>query len=46
MSVIFEYKASDLTQYYRIQYFDENNKEIKKIFNMGKITEENFNLRV
>jgi hypothetical protein len=29
MSVIFEYKASDLSQYYRIQYFDENNKKIK-----------------
>jgi hypothetical protein len=29
MSVTFEYKASDLTQYYRIQYIDENNKEIK-----------------
>ncbi len=29
MNVIFEYKASDLTQYYRIQYFDENNREIK-----------------
>jgi hypothetical protein len=29
MNVIFEYKASDLTQYYRIQYFDKNNREIK-----------------
>jgi hypothetical protein len=29
MNVIFEYKASDLTQYYRIQYFDRNNKVIK-----------------
>jgi hypothetical protein len=29
MSVTFEYKASDLTQYYRIQFFDENNNVIK-----------------
>jgi chloramphenicol O-acetyltransferase len=29
MNIIVEYKARDLTQYYRIQYFDENNREIK-----------------
>jgi hypothetical protein len=29
MNIIVENKARDLTQYYRIQYFDENNREIK-----------------
>jgi len=48
MSVTFEYKASDLTQYYRIQYFDENNKEIKNpeipygLKDFGLITENDF----
>jgi hypothetical protein len=48
MSVTFKYKASDLTQYYRIQYFDENNKEIKNpeipygLKDFGLITENEF----
>ncbi len=48
MSVTFEYKASDLTQYYRIQYFDENNKKIKNpeipygLKDFGLITENEF----
>jgi hypothetical protein len=48
MSVIFEYKASDLSQYYRIEYFDEINKKIKNpeipygLKNFGPITENGF----